>query len=124
MLAETRFLNCTGVVDERCIANTKQELGYSSAEAQLRVIPVYIAATIVSLTCAWLTDRYRCQYLVIMMTLLPGITGFGILLAGPLVAAAVRYFSCFLIASTAFTVLPTVLAWVNYQVSISNALPL
>ena len=56
-------------------------MGYSSAEAQLRVIPVYLAATVVSLICAWLTDRYRCRYLVIMLTLLPGIAGFGIMLA-------------------------------------------
>ncbi len=101
--------------------SAKQEMGYSSAEAQLRVIPVYLAATVVSLICAWLTDRYRCRYLVIMLTLLPGIAGFGIMLAGLRVSTAGRYLSCFLVAITAFTALPTVLAWVNYQVCTFDA---
>ncbi|UNI24979.1 hypothetical protein JDV02_010692 [Purpureocillium takamizusanense] len=94
-----------------------KEMGYSSAEAQLRVIPVYLVATVVSLVAAWLTDRYRCWYLVIMITLLPGIAGFGIMLAGLRVSTAGRYLSCFLVAITAFTSLPTVLAWVTYQQS-------
>lgn len=92
-------------------------MGFTSAEAQVRVIPVYITATVVSLTCAWLTDRFRCRYIMNLVTLIPGIVGYGIMLAGTSVPTGVRYFACFLTGITAFTTLPTVLAWVNYQVS-------
>ena len=91
-------------------------MGFTSAEAQVRIIPVYLAATVVSLTCAWLTDRFRCRYKMTLITLIPGITGYGIMLAGTSVSVGVRYFACFLTGITAFTTLPTVLAWVNYQV--------
>ncbi|KAJ6444253.1 histidine acid phosphatase [Purpureocillium lavendulum] len=91
------------------------DMGYSSAEAQLRTVPVYLVAVVFSLTSAWLTDRYRCRYMVIMASLLPGIAGLGVMLAGSRVSTGGRYASCFLAAITAFTTLPTVLAWVNYQ---------
>ncbi|KAH8678472.1 major facilitator superfamily domain-containing protein [Xylariales sp. PMI_506] len=93
------------------------EMGFSAAEAQLRVIPVYLSATIVALTCAWATDRYQRRYLLIMTMLIPGIVGWAILLGGLSVPTGGRYFACFLICISGNTVLPTVLAWVNYQVS-------
>lgn len=91
-------------------------MGYSSAEAQIRVIPVYLVATVVSLTTAWATDRFKCRYFFIVLLSVPGIAGYGILLGGTKVPNGGRYAACFLVTSSAMTVLPTVLAWVNYQV--------
>jgi cyanate permease len=39
-----------------------REMGYTSASAQIRSIPIFVVAAICSLIAAWLTDRLRHRF--------------------------------------------------------------
>ncbi|RVX74984.1 hypothetical protein B0A52_01261 [Exophiala mesophila] len=75
------------------------QMGYSAEQAQLYVIPVYLVATVVTLSAAVLTDRYNSRYIVTMVALTVGMVGYAVLLAG-----------------TSIPVRGS-LAWCNFQVS-------
>ena len=95
-------------------------MGYSAEQAQLYVIPVYLVATVVTLSAAVLTDRYNSRYIVTMVALTVGMVGYAVLLAGTSIPVRGRYAACFLTVSASFTALPVSLAWCNFQVSRSS----
>ncbi|EXJ87212.1 hypothetical protein A1O3_04171 [Capronia epimyces CBS 606.96] len=59
------------------------ELGYTSAQAQLLTIPIYLVGMISTLGCSWLADRRRTRWPFIVIPYSVGVIGFLGLLAIP-----------------------------------------
>lgn len=75
------------------------ELGYTAEKAQIRSIPIFMVATVVSLSTAWSTDRLKHRYSFIIAGTAISITGYIILLCQKSLSVEVKYFGCFLITS-------------------------
>lgn len=73
------------------------EPGTTSAQAQVKSIPIYIAAAVGSLLVAWATDRVKHRYGFCMAGLVVASIGYVILLCQESVSAKVRYMACFFI---------------------------
>jgi len=58
-----------------------KELGYTSAMAQVRSIPIFVVATVFSLSAAWITDRVKHRYLFCITGLCVASVGYIMLLA-------------------------------------------
>ncbi|KAE8855268.1 hypothetical protein PTNB29_09519 [Pyrenophora teres f. teres] len=94
-----------------------KDLGYTSAAAQLRSIPIFVVATVTTLVTAWLTDRLRHRYLFCMFGLVVASIGYIMLLLQENLSAGVKYFALFLIIPGGFITQPVVLAWMSNLVS-------
>ena len=55
-------------------------MGFTSADAQVRTIPVYIVATALCLVAAWLADRLQHRYAFSMFGLVVAVIGYILLL--------------------------------------------
>lgn len=71
--------------------------GTTSAEAQVKSIPVFMVAAVVSLVVAWATDRVKHRYGFCMAGVAVASTGYIILLCQERVSAGVRYMACFFV---------------------------
>ncbi|THZ10661.1 MFS general substrate transporter, partial [Aureobasidium pullulans] len=105
-----------------------RELGYTSASAQIRSIPIFIVAAICSIASAYLTDRLRHRFGFCIFGLVVASVGYVILLAQQGLSVAVKYFALFLVVPGGYITQPIVLAWVqncmsgHYKRSISAAM--
>ncbi|THV82347.1 MFS general substrate transporter, partial [Aureobasidium pullulans] len=105
-----------------------RELGYTSASAQIRSIPIFIVAAICSIASAYLTDRLRHRFGFCIFGLVVASVGYVILLAQEGLSVAVKYFALFLVVPGGYITQPIVLAWVqncmsgHYKRSISAAM--
>ncbi|KAF2100891.1 putative MFS nicotinic acid transporter Tna1 [Rhizodiscina lignyota] len=88
------------------------ELGYSSANAQLLTIPIYVAAVIGTITAAYLSDKYHTRSPFIIGPQLFGAIGFVVVMAIPKgkYPGAV-YGSLFIIAIGLYTTITGVVSW-------------
>lgn len=75
-------------------------LGYSSSQAQLLTVPIYITASILAIVVAWFSDRYGKRYPFILVCLVIMLCGFimcvvsatpGVIYAGVFIAACALY---------------------------------
>ncbi|KAH8727171.1 major facilitator superfamily domain-containing protein [Phaeosphaeriaceae sp. PMI808] len=104
-----------------------REMGYTSSEAQLRSIPVFIVAAVIAILFAYLSDRFRHRYLFCMFGLVVSSTGYIILLAQHNLSVGVKYFALFLVVPGGFISQPIVLVWISnlmsghYKRSVSSA---
>lgn len=71
--------------------------GTTSAEAQAKSIPIFVAAAAGSLLVAWATDRTRHRYGFCMAGVVVASVGYVILLCQGSVSARVRYMACFFV---------------------------
>ncbi|TIA13193.1 MFS general substrate transporter [Aureobasidium pullulans] len=105
-----------------------RELGYTSASAQIRSIPIFIVAAMCSIASAYLTDRLRHRFGFCIFGLVVASVGYVILLAQEGLSVAVKYFALFLVVPGGYITQPIVLAWVqncmsgHYKRSISAAM--
>ncbi|CAC9884598.1 unnamed protein product, partial [Aureobasidium pullulans] len=105
-----------------------RELGYTSASAQIRSIPIFIVAAMCSIASAYLTDRLRHRFGFCIFGLVVASVGYVILLAQQGLSVAVKYFALFLVVPGGYITQPIVLAWVqncmsgHYKRSISAAM--
>nr|OQO30769.1 hypothetical protein B0A51_02465 [Rachicladosporium sp. CCFEE 5018] len=90
-------------------------LGYTSTQAQLHSIPIYVVAFVVSLTCAWLSERLGQRYLFTVLCCFVGIVGLAIELAQPK-SANVRYAGMFFLAAGGYIVMPIQVVWLAINV--------
>jgi hypothetical protein len=90
-----------------------KQLGFTSAAAQVRSIPIFIVATCCSLLTAWATDRLRHRYSFTILGLCIASTGLIILLCQDHVSTGVRYMAIFLVTSGGYITQPVTIAWVN-----------
>lgn len=73
------------------------EPGTTSAQAQLKSIPIYIAAGVGTLVVAWATDKVKHRYGFCMAGLTVASIGYIILLCQESVSAKVKYMACFFV---------------------------
>ena len=104
-----------------------QQLGWLAVRAQVMSIPIYIAAAIVALITALLTDYLKHRYTFVMVGVLVATIGYILLLAQSTLSVAVRYFAVYLVICGGYITQPVVLAWVannmagHYKRSFSSA---
>ncbi|KAI9840137.1 MAG: hypothetical protein M1837_001898 [Sclerophora amabilis] len=106
-----------------------QELGsFSAAAAQVRSIPVFIAASICALLTALATDRLHHRYGFCMLGLAVAAVGYILLLAQGGLAPGVKYFATFLITCGGYITQPVTVAWLSnntgghYKRAVASAL--
>lgn len=105
-----------------------RDLGYTAEAAQVRSIPVFVVATVVSLIVAWTADRLRHRFGFCILGICIASVGYIILLCQDRVTVGVRYFAIFIIVSGGYTCQPVTLAWIqnnmtgHYKRSISSAM--
>jgi hypothetical protein len=105
-----------------------REMGYTSASAQIRSIPIFVVAAICSLIAAWLTDRLRHRFTFCIFGLVVASIGYIMLLCQTGLSVGVKYFALFLVVPGGYITQPIVLAWVqncmsgHYKRSVSAAM--
>ncbi|KAL2857209.1 major facilitator superfamily domain-containing protein [Aspergillus pseudoustus] len=91
------------------------QLGFTASDAQLLTIPLYAVAVCIQLAFTYMADRFRNRCFFVLVSMLPGIIGYSILLGSSHVSTQAQYFACFLITITGYTTLPLILAWATNQ---------
>ncbi|KAK0457493.1 major facilitator superfamily domain-containing protein [Desarmillaria tabescens] len=86
-----------------------QSLGYTAARSQLMSVPPFAAAFALSMTTAYLCDRFHIRGLVCVVTSIIALIGFVIFLTSS--SANARYGSLFLSIPGAYTSAPTLSTW-------------
>ncbi|ODQ77350.1 hypothetical protein BABINDRAFT_163606 [Babjeviella inositovora NRRL Y-12698] len=87
-------------------------LGYTSAKAQLMTVPIYIAASIASVTQAWFSDRVGLRSPFILVNLLFLVVGYSMCVGtDPKVKPGVIYGGSYLIALGVYPAFPGVISW-------------
>ena len=118
----------TGYAGSFFIPTIVKELGYTSAAAQVRSIPIFVVATVMALGAAWMTDRLKHRYLFCIFGLCVSSIGYILLLAQHQLSSGVKYFALFLIVGGGYTTQPITLAWLSnlvsghYKRSVSSAM--
>jgi len=101
-------------------------MGFSAQAAQVRTIPIYVTATILSLLVAVLTDRLRHRFGFCMLGIVLASVGYALLLNYHLVVG-VRYFALFLVVNGGFLSQPVAIVWLannmagHYKRSVGTA---
>lgn len=90
-----------------------REMGYTSASAQIRSIPIFVVAAVCSVAAAWFTDRLRHRFAFCIFGLVVASIGYIILLCQVSLSVGVKYFALFLIVPGGYITQPIVLAWVQ-----------
>ncbi|RDW65576.1 hypothetical protein BP5796_10268 [Coleophoma crateriformis] len=109
----------TGYSTAFFIPTILNEFGYSPASAQLHTIPVYAVSFVLTLFCAWWSDRVQHRYTFTIGGLLLAVIGYIILLAqGSLhiehrLPIGVRYAAIFFITAGNFITQPLVVVWLT-----------
>lgn len=87
-------------------------LGYTSAQAQVHSIPIYMVALVCSISAAYLSDRFQKRYIFCMFGVTIASIGWAIQLAF-FVNNQVRYFALFLSLSGTFILMPVLVVWLS-----------
>jgi MFS family permease len=89
-----------------------QGLGYSSANAQLLTIPLYVFAVILVLLFSWLSDKYQVRWVFIVLGFSIAIVGYVAQLAIPHPKyPGLTYGFLFPLAGGMYSSFPPVLSW-------------
>ncbi len=90
-----------------------REFGYTSAEAQVRTIPVYVVCTALTLFTAWFSDRLRHRYGFTLFGIMLATIGYVILLAQGGLEARIKYMAVFFVLSGVYVVQPLTIVWLS-----------
>ncbi|RBQ78739.1 hypothetical protein FVER14953_21416 [Fusarium verticillioides] len=90
-----------------------RQLGWTSLRAQVMSIPIYIAAAVVTLTGAILSDRLQHRFGFILVGCALSTIGYGILFASPHVHVGVQYFALYLLTCGCWLAQPITVVWLN-----------
>ncbi|KAF1982042.1 MFS general substrate transporter [Aulographum hederae CBS 113979] len=118
---------CTSYGGALFMPSIIKEMGYTSAAAQVRTIPIFMVALVVSLIVAVATDKLRHRYGFTMLGVAIATIGYIILLSQTGLAVGVKYFALFLVASGGFITQTVALGWLancmsgHYKRSVSSA---
>lgn len=93
-----------------------QSLGYNTSRAQLMSVPPFVVAFVLSMTGAYVSDKYRCRGIVAMFSSFLCVMGFGVFLGAT--TPHVQYGSLFFSISGTYLAAPTLSTW-----SANNAAP-
>ncbi|KAF7594720.1 hypothetical protein BBP40_008613 [Aspergillus hancockii] len=104
------------------------QLGYTAVRAQVMSIPVYIVATVTTLSAALLSDHLRHRYLFTLTGCLVATTGYIVLLSQANVPVGARYFAIFAVTAGGYLTQPILMGWLSnnmaghYKQSIASAM--
>lgn len=103
----------TGYATSFFIPTIIEQLGFTAEGSQVRSIPVFMVAAVLSLATAWTADRVKHRYTFTMLGVAVATTGYVILLCQDSVPTGVRYFACFLITGGGFMTQPVTGVWLS-----------
>ncbi|PGH14631.1 hypothetical protein AJ79_02966 [Helicocarpus griseus UAMH5409] len=118
----------TGYATSFFVPTILNQMGYDSVRAQVMSIPVFAAATVITLTCALLSDHLKHRYAFSMLGVLVATVGYVLLIVQNSVVVGVRYFAVFAITVGGFISQPLVLGWLSnnmgghYKRSVSSSM--
>ncbi|KAF9876925.1 phthalate transporter [Colletotrichum karsti] len=87
----------------------KENMGFSTGQAQILIAPPYIFAAIIMFISGWLGDRYKVRGPIIIGDMIVAIIG--TILVGFHSHVAVRYAGVFLVTGGSFSSIPVVMAY-------------
>lgn len=118
----------TGYSGSFFIPTIINELGFKAQAAQVRTIPIFVVATVVSLMVAVATDKLKHRYTFCMAGLVVASIGYILLLAQNGLSVGVKYFALFLVVTGGYMTQPVTLAWLanctagHYKRAITSAI--
>ncbi len=113
----------TGYSTAFFIPTILNEFGYSPSSSQVHTIPVYVVGTVLTLFCAWWSDRIQHRFAFTIGGVALATVGYIILLCqGPLKEAhrmpiGVRYLAIFFITSGNYITQPLIIVWLANNMS-------
>lgn len=87
-------------------------MGFSSAAAQVRSIPIFVCAAICSVVAAWFTDRVRHRFSFCIFGICVATVGYIMLLCQEHLSVGIKYFALFIIVSGGYITQPITLTWI------------
>jgi hypothetical protein len=90
-----------------------KDLGYSSAQAQIHTIPVYIVGLCLLNVASFLSGQLQHRYSFILIGAIIGIVGWSVELAVPITSVGARYFGMFAITACAYIQMPILVVWIS-----------
>lgn len=90
-----------------------RQLGWTAVRAQVMSIPIYLAATVIALVAAVLSDRFKHRFGFIIAGCAMSMVGYAILFAMLEVPVGARYFAIYLITCGCWLTQPTTVVWLN-----------
>ncbi|KAK3065792.1 hypothetical protein LTS18_002390, partial [Coniosporium uncinatum] len=90
---------CSSYAGSFFIPTIIREMGYTAERAQVLTIPVYVVATLVSVSVAWVADRIQHRYGFCIAGVVVAAVGYAVLLNYRSVTVGVKYFALFLVVS-------------------------
>ncbi|KXN86821.1 hypothetical protein AN958_09557 [Leucoagaricus sp. SymC.cos] len=86
-----------------------QSLGYTASDAQLMTVPPFAVAFVTATISAWISDRYHCRGLIMVISSLMCVIGFAMFLGSK--RHSVQYGSLFFSIPGTYIVAPTISTW-------------
>ncbi|KAJ6003003.1 hypothetical protein N7451_005550 [Penicillium sp. IBT 35674x] len=114
----------TGYASSFFLPTIIKELGFTSTAAQVRSIPIFVVAAVLSLTVGWVADRVRHRYAFIMLGVAFGTVGYSICLGQNGLPTGVKYMACFFITSGGYMAQPVTLVWLSNNVGVGYGVSL
>ncbi|KAI8292093.1 putative transporter [Colletotrichum sp. SAR11_240] len=87
--------------------------GYSSIKTQLLTVPVYIWASVVYLTIAYISDKLNKRAIFMVPMALVTATGYALMLGVSMKATGVQYFATFVTATGIYCVVGLNVTWIS-----------
>ncbi|KAJ5682389.1 hypothetical protein N7462_005554 [Penicillium macrosclerotiorum] len=105
-----------------------KQLGWTSVRAQVMSIPIYLVATVIALTTAFVSDRLRHRFAFTLTGCVIATVGYVILLCQKSVPVGARYFALYAITGGGYMTQPILMGWLSnnmaghYKQSIASAM--
>ncbi|KAI9677626.1 MAG: hypothetical protein M1817_006581 [Caeruleum heppii] len=106
-------ISTSGYATAFFIPTILREFGYTSAQAQVQTIPVYVVCTALTLFTAWASDRVRHRYGFTIFGVVVATIGYVILLAQGGLSPGVKYMAVFFVLSGVYVVQPATIVWLS-----------
>ena len=90
-----------------------KDIGYTAAAAQIRSVPVFLAAAVCALATAYASDHLRHRFSFCIFGVIVAMVGYIMLLKQGNLAPGVRYFATFVVACGAFITQPLTIPWLS-----------
>jgi hypothetical protein len=103
----------TGYATSFFVPTILTELGWTSIRAQVMSIPIYVAATVIALITAALTDRLHHRFLFTICGCCIATVGYVILLCQRTVPVGARYFAVYAVVGGGYMTQPILMGWLN-----------
>jgi hypothetical protein len=103
----------TGYATSFFIPTIIQELGFTAEASQIRSIPIFLVAAVLSLSTAYAADYFKHRYAFTMAGVAVGTTGYVILLCQDQVPSGVKYMACFFITAGGYMTQPVTWVWLS-----------